>query len=112
MVDEGMPCDDCGTPTSPRGGLGEYYMVTGETWAAAGMHPEHVTWVHGDGSWRRYATDGHGHITGGPFPSEFLCVGCLEERLGRELSGADFTDCPLNRMHERQTARLRDRIER
>ena len=25
-----------------------------------------------------------------------LCVGCLEERLGRRLTPADFMDCPLN----------------
>jgi len=25
-----------------------------------------------------------------------LCIGCLEERLGRRLMTADFTDCPLN----------------
>lgn len=25
-----------------------------------------------------------------------LCIGCLEARLGRELTASDFTDCPLN----------------
>ena len=25
-----------------------------------------------------------------------LCIGCLEQRLGREVSGADFTLVPLN----------------
>lgn len=110
--DESMPCNDCGAPTDTQDGPGEYYMVTGDTWTAAGMHPEHVSVVHQDGSWTRVTTDGHGNITGGPFPSEFLCIGCLEKRLGRELSGADFLNCPLNAMREQQTARLRNRIQR
>lgn len=25
-----------------------------------------------------------------------LCIGCLEERLGRELNASDFIDCPVN----------------
>lgn len=25
-----------------------------------------------------------------------LCIGCLEERLGKQLNGSDFTLCPLN----------------
>lgn len=28
----------------------------------------------------------------------FLCVGCLERRLGRLLTPADFTDAPVNRL--------------
>ena len=27
----------------------------------------------------------------------FLCVGCLEKRIGRRLRPADFTDCPMNK---------------
>lgn len=26
-----------------------------------------------------------------------LCIGCLEERMGRKLNSADFTDAPVNR---------------
>ena len=26
----------------------------------------------------------------------FLCIGCLEERLGRRLTSLDFTDAPVN----------------
>jgi hypothetical protein len=40
----------------------EYYIIHDHLWAAAGMAPD-----------------------GG-----FLCVGCLERRLGRPLTGADF----------------------
>jgi hypothetical protein len=43
-------------------------MATHEIWQQAGMTPD-----------------------GG-----FLCIGCLEGRLGREMTAADFLDCPLN----------------
>lgn len=56
-------CSDCGINTLPRGGGAEYYMVHDDIWASAGM------------------------TTG------YLCVGCLEARLGRRLS---FADVPLN----------------
>ncbi|PZR92286.1 MAG: hypothetical protein DI537_13960 [Stutzerimonas stutzeri] len=46
----------------------EYYMVTDEVWTGVGMEPE-----------------------GG-----MLCIGCLEKRLKRTLTPADFTGCPLN----------------
>lgn len=26
----------------------------------------------------------------------FMCIGCLEKRLGRQLNYADFTDAPIN----------------
>jgi hypothetical protein len=37
-----------------------------------------------------------------------LCVGCLEERIGRRLTPADFTDAPINRLG-RNSTRLRAR---
>lgn len=46
--------------------IGEYYMVTNDLW-------------------KRYGV-GRG----------MLCIGCLEERLGRELTSVDFTDVPIN----------------
>jgi hypothetical protein len=61
-------CADCGVDTCPvdMGSRAESFTVHDEVWAAAGM--------------------GRGH----------LCVGCLEDRLGRQLTPADFIDCPLN----------------
>lgn len=60
----------------------ERYMVNDDVWAAAGM-----------------------------CMFGFLCIGCLEERLGRRLTAADFIDVPLNhapgfRRSARLTARL------
>lgn len=65
------PCLDCGRPTIDT----DYYMVTMRVWVQAGMTP-----------------------TNEPCRShqEFLCIACLETRLGRELVRADFADVPLN----------------
>jgi hypothetical protein len=63
-------CEDCGqevTPGRPGNGDWEWYMVHNDVWAKAGMQ------------------DG------------FLCIGCLEQRLGRPLTGADFIpEPPIN----------------
>ena len=48
--------------------IGEYYMVSDACWERAGMKP-------------------HGG---------FLCIGCLEERLGEKLKSVNFKECPLN----------------
>jgi hypothetical protein len=64
-------CIDCGTDTLPIewGPRAEYFIVTDEIWAAAGMTK-----------------------TGG-----CLCIGCLEARIGRQLTASDFpADIPLN----------------
>lgn len=60
----------------------EYYMVHDVVWAAAGMSTEE---------------------------QGMLCVGCLEKRLGRQLSPDDFTDAVINRMDFQMSARLRHR---
>ncbi len=82
-------CVDCGIDTTPctgkRGcrhkGRWEWYMVHNHLWARAGMR------------------DG------------FLCIGCLEKRLGRALQRADFTEAPVNDPgHLWHTARLEARL--
>ena len=50
----------------------EYYMVTAVVWAAAGMEPH-----------------------GGK-----LCVACLEDRIGRELTRSDFLNVPVNKRRD------------
>lgn len=57
--------------------------------------------VHDD-IWERYGMD------------PFLCIGCLEERMGRKLTFYDFTHCLLNEldMGWRKSARLLDRLDR
>lgn len=56
-------CLDCGRSTRQ---LGEYYMVTGEAWTAAGE------------------------------PDGMLCIDDLERRLGRVLVPSDFPEIPVN----------------
>ena len=67
-----MPCVDCGIVLMPATDLGhqdwERYMVHDDVWAAVGMEP--------NGGW--------------------MCISCLEARLGRRLTGADLKDLPIN----------------
>jgi hypothetical protein len=65
------PCHDCGRDTLPTdwGSRAEWYMVHDHVWAAAGM-------------------DG--------MDSGFLCIGCLEARLGRRLTPGDFIAAKLH----------------
>ena len=79
-------CKDCGTNTTPAKGDQEDYMVRAEIWRTAGM-PE------ADGGF-------------------YLCIGCLEKRLGRRAGCGGFYALPLNAFRPRQSARLRDRLNR
>lgn len=72
-------CDDCGVDTAPDeciDGTWEWYMVHDEIWAEFGT------------------------------AEGFLCVGCLENRLGRELTEHDFMEVPINLKSWAQTPRL------
>lgn len=62
-------CRDCDTETlsTDPGATTEYYMVRTEVWLAAGA-PQRG----------------------------YLCIGCLEKRLGRQLHRGDFTTAKLN----------------
>jgi len=91
-------CRDCGTDCTPctgaRGcrhaGKWEHYMVTAEVWSAAGMPAPTVR--------------GYNESDG-----DFLCVGCLEARLGRTLVSGDFSKVPLNEPSPWDTPRLASR---
>ena len=61
------PCDDCGMLTAPEGAPDEWYAVRDEVWLAAVVNLRGI-----------------------------LCIGCLETRLGRELSAPDFENAALN----------------
>jgi hypothetical protein len=40
-----------------------------------------------------------------------LCIGCVEQRLGRLLNASDFTDLPINNTEQfTRSLRLRDRL--
>lgn len=69
MSDEEYLCGDCGVDLMPYYEPHEYYMVHDHVWLAAQRAGDEVP---------------------------MLCIGCLEGRLGRPLTGADFTECPIN----------------
>jgi hypothetical protein len=79
-------CNDCGvitTPRPPEDGNWEWYMVTDEIWAEAGMSD---------------------------YNSGFLCIGCLEQRLGRTLTRDDFhKSSGINFSSALASPRLQDR---
>jgi len=61
--------------------MNEYYMVSDAIWDCV---------------------DGGEHM---------LCIGCLEDRLGRRLTCVDFPDLPVNTIHKsRRSSRLQDRL--
>lgn len=99
---EPSPCVDCGTPTTPclgrRGcrhmGRWEWYMVRPALWALAWSRDPNRT------------LDQFGIAEG------YLCVGCLEKRIGRELMADDFTDAPVNDPHPWNTPRLAAALDR
>lgn len=47
--------------------------------------------------WEEFGVDGQ------------LCIGCLEESLGRELESDDFSECPLNYDWKLMSPRLKAR---
>lgn len=78
-----QPCFDCGVNTSRMTGIGEYFVVRHDLWAS--VAPARA---------RGY----------------YLCVRCLEIRLRRRLTVADFLPCPANTLPGFRSARLRDRL--
>lgn len=76
-----FPCFDCSIDTLA---IHEYYMVHFELW-------------------ERVAPDCASNV--------FLCVGCLERRMGRELVSTDFIEVPINYLPNK-SARLLNRLGR
>lgn len=83
-------CDDCAIDVTPYDedgrpteGAWEWYMVRDEIWVAASRD--------------------------GPTP-RILCIGCLEERLGRRLAAADFSEFGINEPGGLESSRLHDRL--
>lgn len=76
---EVMPCLDCGVNTGSEG-IREYYHVHDELWAEA---------IGDDDPWLTGASED-------PNNGTYLCIECLENRLGRGLVATDFSDAPIN----------------
>lgn len=80
-------CADCGVGTL---GIGEWYMVRNEVWAEA--------WCGRIKPWHQL----EGQMV--------LCIGCLEQRLGRTLCKNDFIDAPVNHLSDDMSKRMRARL--
>ncbi len=77
------PCKDCNVDTFETN---EWYMVTDEIWKKIAPEDQHKT-------------------------DYFLCVGCIETRLGRQLVRQDFPmDIPVNYIGK-HSHRLQNRID-
>ena len=74
-------CIDCGMNTET-----ESYMVQDHVWSA-GMPVQEVMSY-----------------------TDYLCIGCIEARLGRELTAADFSDVPINQPSSWHSLRLNARL--
>lgn len=85
------PCLDCGWNTWQHG-QAEVYMVQDQIWRASGA-PTRLVIIPGE-------------------PGYYLCIGCLEVRIGRQLFAGDFTDAPLNEVRTANSDRLNDRLVR
>ena len=72
---------DCAACSANTLHLDEYYMVHKELW-----------------------------LTAWPEDRGMLCIGCLESKLGRTLTAADFTDAPVNDGVFGQSERLAARL--
>jgi hypothetical protein len=75
-------CLDCRVDTFE---IKEYYMVHDELWQTVITNKDQAD--------RKY-----------------LCINCLEKRLGRRLRASDFMDVPLNQRTKRMSALLLDRL--
>jgi hypothetical protein len=62
------PCLDCQADTLK---IDEFYMVSRDLWLMAVPDEDHEM-------------------------TKYLCIGCLEIRIGRQLRASDFLDVPMN----------------
>jgi hypothetical protein len=74
-------CLDCRSETTFVKGNWEYYMIHNAIWLKAN-----------------------------PQINGMLCIGCLENRIGRRLIPDDFTDAPVNQPHRSNSKRLAARL--
>jgi hypothetical protein len=95
-------CIDCGFQTQPKKAEGNYeqFIVCNEVWQAAGMPPGRV-------DPKSFVLKGGGGC---------LCVGCIEQRLGRKLTNADFAPLSQPELWRHRdsgwlTPRLVDRLQ-
>lgn len=85
MSDSKSPCADCGTDTS--GVMRDWYVVTAKIWNEYGLGGCEMVTIDGQTGWKTTTKEGEG----------FLCIPCLEKRMGRKAVLSDFMpDVPCN----------------
>jgi hypothetical protein len=109
------PCGDCGMPTTPyrdrepADGSYERYVRRGGQWYELGGGD---LGVEVDGAWEWYMVTDEvwEEAHDGEHGRGYLCVGCLEKRLGRQLTARDFTLTKMNAPSLSNSPRLADRL--
>jgi hypothetical protein len=86
-----FPCHDCSVNTVPLERPREYYEVYDSLWQDQAEAP------------------GVGQADNG-VQGFYLCIGCLEERVGRELDRGDFKRFPANKPSAWLSDRLNNRL--
>lgn len=89
--DEPKICVDCGMDTAP---------CKSEGWGTCPDDCDHT------GAWEWYIVHDEVWAEADAEELDVLCVGCLEGRLGRPLTAADFPAIPVNEPSRNDTARL------
>ncbi len=84
-------CNDCGIDTKLDNK--DYYMVSAEIWNKYGL---------GEG---KVFVNKEGAMCGGG-ESGFLCMKCLEERMGRKLKKSDIFICPITQFFNPYTKKI------
>jgi hypothetical protein len=94
MANEISPCMDCGTDTTPCANRND---------CTGGRRCRHT----GTGWWEWYMVwPAVWSRAVGPDARGYLCIPCLERRLGRPLTGDDFTTAAVNRPGRWDSRRL------
>ena len=88
-----LACADCSVCTVR---LNEYYMVHDDVWEQA--------WAGRRESWQLLQAASRLSVW------EILCIGCLEQRIGRTLMASDFIDAPVNDPNHPQHGRMSERM--
>jgi hypothetical protein len=112
------PCSDCGRPTTPHrprtpadAPYESLVQIDGEWWLREGDDQGDDPGVPVDHAWEWYAVRDEiwAQVHGA---RSYLCIGCLERRLGRRLVPSDFIPSRMNAPSLVDSSRLADRLGR
>jgi hypothetical protein len=108
-----LACADCGVSTRR---MNEWYMVRDDVWEpgwAGRRKPEQPPPAPPFATCRLVtARDGSVYrvLYSRDSAQEILCIGCLEQRIGRTLMANDFIDAPVNDPNDPRNGRVSERM--